>query len=292
MSYCVKCGVKLSAYHKECPLCNTEVIDPNRADISVNTDYPDYSANPTKVSKRANRMLTGFILSALLILSSVITLLVDIIVQHGITWSSIVCASIAFVWISAVYPLFRKRNTFFRLFTLECLYVIIYLLILNLLIIHYINWAWYPTVSVVITWIIVTGFYRPKKIKRYMPIVVYYLISFVVVFVGIAVMVGSQQIATGLILPIFLVLLILSLLLYFIIKTMVSDPIGVVMTILLYIALLCLWIDVVTNRYMMDVVNPTWSLIVFASIVPLLAVGFIIKKSRELRAYIVRKMHL
>lgn len=52
--------IKVSDYHKECLLCNTEVIDPNRADFSVNTDYPDYCANPTKVSKRANRMLTGF----------------------------------------------------------------------------------------------------------------------------------------------------------------------------------------------------------------------------------------
>ena len=44
MSYCVNCGVELEASLKRCPLCGTEIINPNERSV------PDPAARPFPVS--------------------------------------------------------------------------------------------------------------------------------------------------------------------------------------------------------------------------------------------------
>ena len=46
MSYCVNCGVELEKGAKKCPLCGTEVINPNEINEERIHSYPVYSPMP------------------------------------------------------------------------------------------------------------------------------------------------------------------------------------------------------------------------------------------------------
>ena len=40
MSYCVNCGVELDASAKECPLCNTPVLNPRELEKIAKAQHP------------------------------------------------------------------------------------------------------------------------------------------------------------------------------------------------------------------------------------------------------------
>lgn len=291
MSYCVRCGVELSGYHGECPLCKTEVVDQNRDDTLPNMDYPDYRTNPSSVSKRANKVLAALILSTVLVMSVVITILVNILTQNRLTWSLICCLSCALVWYTVAYPFFKKKNTFFRLFTLDCIAITIFLLALNYIISGDYFWSKYTTFSIILLWVILAGFFRPEKIKRIIPIVLYYVICFIFLFLVTTLFVNSQQIIVGLMIPIFIIPLVLSLIAYFIIKAIVHDPLGIAIVVLLYASVFVLLIELTVTNYLYGSMSLSWSIIVVLATLPLIAGGVIIKKSRELRALIIKKIH-
>lgn len=291
MSYCVRCGVELSDYHSKCPLCKTEIVDQNRDDVVPNIDYPDYHTSPTRVSKRANKVLAALILSTVLVMSASITVLVNILTANRLSWALICCLSCALVWYAVAYPFFKKKNTFFRLFTLDSIAVIIFLLMLNYIISGDFLWSKYTTFSIILVWIILAGFFRPEKIKRFIPIVLYYLICFIFLFLVTTLFVNSQQIIVGLVIPIFIVPLVLSLIAYFIIKAIVHDPLGIAIVVLLYVSVFVLLFELIITNYLNGAMSLSWSIIVVLATLPLIATCVIIKKSRELRALIVKKIH-
>lgn len=290
MSYCVRCGVELADYHNECPLCKTEVIDPTRVD-APNIDYPDYHTNPTSVSKRANKVLAALILSTILGMSAAITILVNILTAYRLTWSLICCLSCALVWYTVAFPLFKKKNTFFRLFTLDSIGVIIFLLVLNYIITGNFLWSKYTTFSIILLWVILAGFFRPQKIRRFIPIVLYYVICFIFLFLVTTLFINSRQIIVGLVIPIFIVPLVLSLISYFVIKAIVHDPLGIAIVVFLYASVFVVLIELVITNYLNGSMSLSWSIIVVLATLPLIATSVIIKKSRELRALIIKKIH-
>ncbi|MBQ7060592.1 MAG: hypothetical protein IJM85_02295 [Clostridia bacterium] len=115
MSYCVNCGVELGASEKRCPLCGVEVINPAAAfDDSAETPYPK---EIEKVRHRVLRITAAKVLSLLLAIPVISVLLVDLIEDGRLTWSLIPAASIAFVFMAAVFPCLFK-NPRIWLFTL------------------------------------------------------------------------------------------------------------------------------------------------------------------------------
>lgn len=87
MSYCVNCGVELEASLKECPLCSTPVINPNRTeDMTPLSSYPD-SRGQVEVVKRKD---LGILLSVVLSATSVTCLLLNLLVFKGSLWSFMV----------------------------------------------------------------------------------------------------------------------------------------------------------------------------------------------------------
>lgn len=87
MSYCVNCGVELDPSLKECPLCNTPVINPNNADLSVSAaSYPD-SKGQVEVVKRKD---LGILLSVVLSATSITCLLLNLLVFKNSLWSFMV----------------------------------------------------------------------------------------------------------------------------------------------------------------------------------------------------------
>lgn len=87
MSYCVNCGVELDTSLKECPLCNTPVINPRQADsISSTASYPD-SKGEVEVVKRKD---LGILLSVVLSATAITCMLLNLLVFTGSLWSFMV----------------------------------------------------------------------------------------------------------------------------------------------------------------------------------------------------------
>ena len=78
MSYCINCGVELEASLKECPLCHTPVINPNRLNIEFPASpYPD-NKGQVEVVKRKD---LGILLSVVLTATSATCLLLNLLVS-------------------------------------------------------------------------------------------------------------------------------------------------------------------------------------------------------------------
>lgn len=93
MSYCVNCGVKLKNSENKCPLCNTKVINPNK----IKTDYEPVYSNKVENFKTLNYKYLSKIIILLLMITSFLILLLDLVSSKTITWSLYVVASILYL---------------------------------------------------------------------------------------------------------------------------------------------------------------------------------------------------
>ncbi|MCH5257967.1 MAG: hypothetical protein J1D87_11790 [Lachnospiraceae bacterium] len=102
MSYCVNCGVELDHSLKECPLCNTPVINPNKPDNDDSAaSYPN-SRGEVEVVKRKD---LGILLSVVLSATAITCLLLNLLVFKGSLWSFVVigaCICLFFLAFPAV----------------------------------------------------------------------------------------------------------------------------------------------------------------------------------------------
>ena len=291
MSYCVKCGVELSEYHKECPICNTAVLDGIDRKSIPNTDYPDYRINPGREIKRVNRLFVGKLLTMLLFNYAAITLVINILINKTVSWSMIPVASIILVWFGVAYPFLRKRNSFFKLYTFDSIAVMIYLLSLNYIISQNFSWSRYACIGVALLWIILAGFFITEKIKKIIPVAVYYILSAVIFFVITTMLIDNRPLEIQIVFPITVLLLVISLVSYFIIVARASDALGMISVILIDISIFCLALDMILSHFLKGTIMPSWSIFVNAVTIPAFATIHTIKKGRELKAIISRKLH-
>lgn len=291
MSYCVQCGVKLSDYHEKCPLCNTEVINPNKPVLRANTDYPDYQVVNEKESKTVKHYVTGIILSLQVFVYSFVVFLIDWLTGDGITWSLIPILSLALVWITVAYPFFRRKNTFFKLFTYDSIAVTIYIMLLNFIISGNFMWARYVAVCVLLAWVIIAGIFLTDKIRKAVPITIYYIIATVIItFISLS-FVEQKAVILQLGLPIMISFFILSLISYFIIKASSGGILTFFTLLLVSSTIQCAIIDLTFYYNAHSEFGLTWSLIVAVVALPLAATMFGVKRSNELYALLSRKLH-
>lgn len=291
MSYCVNCGVELSKYHKACPLCKTEVQNPNVPEPGENTDYPDYRINTISEKRRIRWIITGSILSIQCVVYSIISVFIDLLTSSGLNWSLIVTASLALVWFGVAYPFFRKRNTFFRLFSYDCLATLIYMILLNIIISQQISWSKYTSFAILVVWVIVSGIFLTDRIRRFLPITIYYIFSALIIGVGVVVLIGTQPLTLSIASYIGFPLLILSLASYFAIRSSKNGVWGLISVLLGDAAILSLVTDLVTRYFLLGELRLGWSLIVCAVVVPGLMMLSGVKRSAELRSLVARKLH-
>ncbi|MEX1377129.1 MAG: hypothetical protein AB1Z23_06565 [Eubacteriales bacterium] len=291
MSYCVQCGVKLSDYHKKCPLCDTEVINPNKPLVRANTDYPDYHVEDAKEKKTIKHYVTGIILSLQAFVYSAVIVLIDWLTGDGITWSLIPTISLALAWFCVALPFFKKKNTFFKLFTYDSIAVIIYILLLNLIISKNVMWARYVAVSVVFLWVIIAGIFLTDRIRKVFPITIYYIISTVIMtFISLS-FVEQKIVLLQIGLPIMISFFIISLLSYFIIKSSSDSALSLIAILLIAVTIQCLIVDATLHYSGSGNIGFSWSMIVSVATIPFAATLFAIKKSNELYALISKKLH-
>ena len=110
--YCKNCNVKLKGYLNECPLCHTKI---NNIDEESNP-YDSYVENfQTKVNiKYFSKLIIKF-----LILISLVTLILNIIINKTVNWSLYAITSSFYISSFYSYIIFNNKKTAFIVNTLS-----------------------------------------------------------------------------------------------------------------------------------------------------------------------------
>jgi hypothetical protein len=291
MAYCVKCGVELAEYSKSCPLCRTEVADSAVLKETENIDYPNYRTPSLDEAKRVNRIFVGRLLSMMFLNYAVILIIINLSVNKAVTWSLIPVISIALVWFGVAFPFYKKRSTFFELYTYDSIAVILYVIGLNLLISGDVSWAKYAALSVGLIWAVLAGFFIGGRIRKALPVIVFYIVIAVIFFAAFAFAINNRLSAFRLIMPIMGVVLAVALFSYFIITARAGGILGILWVVFVSVSVLSLGLDAIISNYIAGHVALTWSLIVNAVTVPMFVTSLTVKKSRELKAIITKRLH-
>lgn len=105
--YCINCGVKLADTEKRCPLCGTVVFHPELNRPEAEPLYPQDQVPVPKVNSR----IANVIATAAFLLPILITLLCDLQMNGGVTWSGFVIGGLVVGYVILVLPTwFRKPN--------------------------------------------------------------------------------------------------------------------------------------------------------------------------------------
>lgn len=106
--YCIKCGVKLAEEKKPCPLCGTVPFHPELEPQAGTALYPEGRYPSTHASKG---IVLVVISTVLFLLPMVITMLCDVQLTGGISWSGYVIGALAVAYVIGILPFwFEKPN--------------------------------------------------------------------------------------------------------------------------------------------------------------------------------------
>lgn len=104
--YCVKCGVELAAGEKVCPLCDTKVYHP---DLPVPAGEKSYPTALVPVYETLNRRGLLFFISIGYLILILITVLCDVRLSGGISWSGYVVGGALLHYVCFVLPVWFKH---------------------------------------------------------------------------------------------------------------------------------------------------------------------------------------
>lgn len=142
MSYCVNCGVELEQSIKNCPLCGTEVNNPNQpVDSKSHTPYPKKRAVIEPVDRKETALLLTIILSAPSIGCAIMNFL---IFGKGL-WSLYVIGACVMIWTFIVPPLILKKLPSIAYIIFDALVIIGYIYIFVL---QFGNNGWFEHIAV------------------------------------------------------------------------------------------------------------------------------------------------
>ena len=126
--YCINCGVKLADSEKVCPLCATVVFHPQIQQPEGEALYPAQDAPLHK----ANPWGVLFVVSLCFLLPVVITLLVDLQLSGGITWSGYVLGALIVAYVCLVLPFWFRHPNGVIFIPVDFAVIILFLLYINL----------------------------------------------------------------------------------------------------------------------------------------------------------------
>jgi len=163
MSYCVNCGVELADSEKCCPLCNVEVVNPNRP--WVEPAQRPYSQHFEELTKRMDRRYFTALAGLILLIPVLVTVLCDILSGGGITWSAYVVGAIAMLYVFILLPFNFKRYHAVVFLSLNFFAVLLYLLLIE----QASGGHWFLSIGlpiVICTWLIVIGYSQWFKRRK------------------------------------------------------------------------------------------------------------------------------
>lgn len=110
MSYCVNCGVELDGSLKECPLCNTPVINPKEiANVAKSSPFPKEKV-PVEEVKRKD---VGILVSIILFSTAVTCGCLNWLVFNNNYWSVTIIGACLLLWV-IMFPviIYPKLNIY------------------------------------------------------------------------------------------------------------------------------------------------------------------------------------
>ncbi|MDZ7822407.1 MAG: hypothetical protein U5N26_11740 [Candidatus Marinimicrobia bacterium] len=220
-----------------------------------------------------------------------ILLLIDFIHDRQISWALIPVSSLIYLWCVLAYPLMRIKNSFFGLYTFVSFVTAAYLLVLNLVISGDLHWAKSASAGIVFIWIIMNGIFISERVKRWIPMILYYVLASLLFTALFAFMLTDNTIIMKFVLPIYLATLFFTLISFFIIRAISFDIYNYLAVILTNAALLSIVIDLVVTYYQTQAYALSWSLIVIAALIPLSLAALMLRNIRKFRSFVVKKFH-
>ncbi len=292
MSYCVECGVELADYHDKCPLCNTVVNNPNhQIDFSQN-EYPVFKKHHAITNRRkVVRRLVGFILSMCFMMMALIPMLIDLMVNSTITWSTYPLFSCMLLWTSIAIPFFKKRNTFFGDFSLAWIGATIFILIIDLLSSGSLTWSRYVISSLIFVWFLLAGIFIPDKIRKFVPVLLVYIVASVGYFLLLTSWIAERSAILALVLPLEGSVVLVFLVSFFLIRSRMHGTLTFLLLLLYDVLALSLIFDLIISNYVLERSILSWSLIVALALIPMIITAIIIKKRLKVRGLISKKLH-
>lgn len=119
MSYCVNCGVELDASARECPLCNTPVLNPGEIEKHTRRNY-QVPRSPFPEEKgqveTVKRKDFGILLSVVVLATVVTCGVLNIFVFTGALWSLAVIGACVILWVIMIpVVIYSKLSIYFSL---------------------------------------------------------------------------------------------------------------------------------------------------------------------------------
>ncbi|HOF93916.1 MAG TPA: hypothetical protein PLE79_00125, partial [Clostridia bacterium] len=130
MAYCVNCGVELEKSLEHCPLCGVEAINPKEP-YDPTLPKP-YSTRIVRMQARVERRFSALIISVVFALAAVVCVMANLVYQDALTWSVYVVASLALIWVLALFPLIYTGMHPVAVVMLDICVLLLYLYVINL----------------------------------------------------------------------------------------------------------------------------------------------------------------
>lgn len=126
MSYCVNCGVELEKNCRECPLCDTPVINPREKILNEKSVYPDEIHIPKSLSKK----YVVFVLTMILLIPNLVLLLLNVFVLDSHLVSYIIGGFVV-AWIWFLFPFLWKKQIPVISLGIDAIALLVYLYMFN-----------------------------------------------------------------------------------------------------------------------------------------------------------------
>ncbi|MBQ1850722.1 MAG: hypothetical protein II743_00345 [Lachnospiraceae bacterium] len=149
MSYCVNCGVELDATAKNCPLCNTPVINPN--EIKKEGAIPPFPKERAQVDE-VQRADFGWLVSMVCLATAVTCGVLNWLAFNGSLWSLAVIGACIVLWVVLVPAVIYHKWSPYVYLLLDCAAIILYLYLIARMIGNY---GWFEGLGVplvICTW--------------------------------------------------------------------------------------------------------------------------------------------
>lgn len=139
MSYCVNCGVELDASARECPLCNTPVINPREqmqqkgqsdSSAAARVPFPREKGQVETVKRKD----LGILLSMVVLASGATCGVLNLLVFRGIPWSLAVIGAGVILWVLMIPVVIYTKQSIYVSLLLDGAAVSLYLYMLTFLV--------------------------------------------------------------------------------------------------------------------------------------------------------------
>ncbi len=155
MSYCVNCGVELDETVKKCPLCSTEVYNPN---IKKESEKPLPYPKDTEIPEPVRKRFVAFIISMVMLIPNLVCLLTNLLIDRSTMWTWWVNSTSILVWVIFIFPFLLKRKRAWFIVLTDALAILGYAYVFNVLE-KKSGWFQYCAVPLILIFALLIGFF-------------------------------------------------------------------------------------------------------------------------------------